>query len=180
MGKYERRRKVIVRFTKLGASAFWQMVCNPTNMGLKPEDWYRPDSPTEEVEVAKLHKFADTKLCETKKKMVTDAAGQDREIEEKDFIGGLFSLRKDLKARAEKIVDHYREKAKKGKGRLLPIHFAELEAGINNKPMPTDDENMDIEDPEDAAELAKLLPAPEDEQPGAKGATGPCAEVPKE
>lgn len=147
---------MIVRFTKLGAAAFWQMVCNPSGAQFRTEDWHRPDSPTEEVEVAKLHKFADTQLCTTKKVPVTDpSTGQDREIEEKEFNEGVFSIRKDLKIRAEKIIDHYREKSKKGKGRLLAIHFAELEAGINNKDMPTDTANMDIEDPDDAEELKK-------------------------
>lgn len=148
---------MIVRFTKLGATAFWQMVCNPSGAQFKSEDWYRPDSPTGEIEIAKLHKFADTKLCTTKKVTIHDqATDQDREIEEKEFNEGVFSLRKDLKIRAEKIVDWYRDKSKKGKGRLLAIHFAELEAGINNKDMPTDDEHLDIEDPEDAEELKKL------------------------
>ena len=149
---------MIVEFTKLSASAFWQMVCNPTGAGFKPEEWYRPDSPTEEIEVAKLHKFADTKLCKTTKKTVTDQAGQEREVEEKDFLPGVFSLRKDLKNRAEKIIDHYREKSKKGKGRFLAIHLAELEAGINHKPIPTADDQLDLEDPDDAEELAKLQP----------------------
>lgn len=147
---------MIVRFTKLGATAFWQMVCNPTGAQFKPEDWYRPGSPTEEVEVAQLHKFADTQLCKTKKVSVQDpATGRAREVDEKEFNEGVFSLRKDLKLRAEKIIDHYRDKSKKGKGRLLAIHFAELEAGINNKDMPTDAANMNIEDPEDAEELKK-------------------------
>lgn len=152
---------MVVRFTKLAASAFWQMVCNPTGAGFKSEDWYRPDSPTEEIEVAKLHRFADTRLCTTRTVVVTDQSGQDREVEEKEFQAGVFSLRKDLKIRAEKIIDHYREKSKKGKGRLLAIHLAELEAGINNKSMPTDDEFMDIEDPDDFEELAKLQAAPD-------------------
>jgi len=155
---------VIVRFTKLGAAAFWQMVCNPSGAAFESADWYRPDSPTDEIEVAKLHKFADTKLCETTKVMVTDRAGQEKEVEEKEFAEGIFSLRGNLKARAEKIIEHYRGKSKKGKGRLLAIHFAELEAGINNAPIPTDADQLDLEDPEDAAELAKLqakqLPEP--------------------
>ncbi len=163
---------MIVRFTKLGSAAFWQMICNPSGAQFKTDDWYRPDSPTEEVEVAKLHKFADTQLCATKKVTVKDqSTGHDREVEEKEFNEGVFSLRKDLKIRAEKIIDHYRDKSKKGKGRLLAIHFAELEAGINNKDMPTDAANMDVADPEDAAELkkaraalaeeSKALPTPE-------------------
>lgn len=147
---------MIVRFTKLGSAAFWQMVCNPSGAAFESADWYRPDSPTDEIEVAKLHKFADTKLCETKMVTITDNAGQDREVEEKEFVAGVFSLRANLKARAEKIIEHYRGKSKKGKGRLLAIHFAELEAGINNAPMPTDEDQLDLEDPEDAAELAKL------------------------
>lgn len=147
---------MIVRFTNLSASAFWQMVCNPSGAAFEAADWYRPDSPTEEVEVAKLHKFADTQLCDTKKVTVTDRTGQERTVDEKDFKAGVFSLRKDLKLRAEKIIDHYRTKSKKGKGRFLAIHFAELEAGINNNPMPTDDDQMDIVDPDDAAELEKL------------------------
>lgn len=147
---------MIVRFTKLGASAFWSMVCNPSGLQFKTEDWYRPESPTAEVEIARLSRFADTKLCVTKTATVMDQAGKEREVEEKEFSGGVFSMRKELKLRAEQIIDHYRAKSKKGKGKLLAIHLAELEAGIHNKPMPTDDENLDIEDPEDAEELKKL------------------------
>ena len=155
---------MIVRFTELGAAAFWKMICNPSRAGLEPADWYRPESPTEEIEVAKLHKFADTQLCTTKKVNVTDQAGQEHTVDEKEFTGGLFSLRKDLRNRAEKIIDHYRTKSKKGKGRFLAISLAELEAGINNKDMPTDDDQLDLEDPDDVAELAalraKALPEP--------------------
>jgi hypothetical protein len=135
------------------------MVCNPSGAAFESSDWYRPDSPTDEIEVAKLHKFADTRLCVTKTVTVTGQDGQDRDVEEKEFKADRFSLRADLKARAEKIIEHYRSKSKKGKGRLLAIHFAELEAGINNKPMPTDEDQLDLEDPDDEVELRKLRAA---------------------
>ena len=146
---------MIVRFTKYGAAAFWRMVCNPSNAQFMPEDWYRPENLIAEFEVAKLHKFADTRLCVSKKVVITGRDGQPKEAEEKEFTDGFFSLRDNLQRRAGWVIDHYRSKSKEGKGRLLPIHFAELEAGINNKGIPTDAANLQVDDPDDAEELQK-------------------------
>lgn len=153
---------MLVNFTVESAQAFWKMVCLPSTHW-KVEDWYRCESTVAEIELCSLHKFADSKLCETKKK---DINGQ--EVEEKHFNGGTFSLREELVDRAKKVVEHFREIAKAGRGGLLPLHFAELEAGLRNKPMPGDD----VADPADAEALAKLQG---ETKPGVSGLL-PCEE----
>ncbi len=63
---------MIVRFTRLGATAFWQMVCNPTGAQFKTEDWHRAGSPTEEVEVAKGTMGAILALTSSQIRMLKD------------------------------------------------------------------------------------------------------------
>jgi hypothetical protein len=137
---------MLVRFTVESATAFWKMCCNP-GTHWKVEDWYRCGDPTAEVEMAKLHRFSDSKLCTTEKKMVN---GQ--EVEEKTFRAGMHSLQPRLIERAREVVKHYRALALAGKGGLMPLHFAELEAGLRHLPMPGED---GIEDPADASPAGK-------------------------
>ena len=142
--KNQRRKKtVIVHLTARGAATLWQMLCNP-GMHWEQKDWYRGEDPSAENELARLHQFVDHKVAETE---------GEGEKQTKAFKANAFSLRKDLVARLEKVVNHYREKCKKGSGGILPIQFAELSEGLKgNKPDFTDG----YDDEDDVAELKKL------------------------
>lgn len=142
--KNQRRKKtVIVHLTARSAATLWQMLCNP-GVHWEQKDWYRGEDPSAENELARLHQFVDNKVAETK---------GDGDTQTKEFSNNAYSLRKDLVARAEKVVNHYRAKCQKGSGAVLPLQFAELSEGLKgNKP----NFNDDYEDDDDAEELKKL------------------------
>jgi hypothetical protein len=139
---------MIVHFTEESGAALWLMLCNPAQHW-KTEDWYRPTDVPGELQVARLHKFVLDKLSQAFKE-----DGQDK----RKFIAGPQSLRKDLVERVLDCVEHYRKLSLEGKGGLQAIHLAELQAACKGEALPTAD---DAEDPEDAAELARLRGASE-------------------
>lgn len=136
-----RKKTVIVHLTARSAATLWQMLCSP-GIHWEQKDWYRGEDPSAENELARLHQFVDNKVATTKD-----------DGQSKEFTNSAYSLRKDLVARAEKVVNHYRDKCKKGTGGVLAIQFAELSEGLKgNKP----DFDADYDDDDDAEELKKL------------------------
>ncbi len=160
---------MIVQFTKSGAVALWQMVCQP-GAHLEQKHWYRAEDSTGEVEMARLHKFCDEVLPVKKgeEEIQDRATGKVREIPTREFDECIHSLRKDIIDRALELVKHFRKQGQEGRGKILPGVFAELEASLKAKDQPTAEP---LDDPADADELKKLRSAHKAKQDAEKQAT---------
>lgn len=164
----ERKKKMIVEFSKEASACAYFMVCNPARFWT-PATWWRDKSSTGEVISTRLHGWIE-RHCRLPEEYVEGEGEKAQTVKRSEearlFVAGKFSLQKELVNKLLEHYEHYRNLVPDQKHHiktmmgapvqapqdaLNQVNFGDLKRALDGHPIP---DEHDGEEPEDLAILA--------------------------